>query len=109
MAEPIDRVTLCVPGIAPGTPLELGDQIAHEWVANDETPRRVLERWPDAEYPPGHPCHNPYGVWRVGPAGGVGGGVSELVPVFAPSLAAGGGAHWNGTERGRAIMASPVT
>ncbi|MBL8625738.1 MAG: hypothetical protein JNK64_30780 [Myxococcales bacterium] len=237
MAEPIDRVTLFVPGIAPGTPLELGDQIAHEWVANDgrfadafrfgtvgpdalarlaaapgavvayaqvdlregraaliaaverlrdagaiavrieqsmlgweverwlalvsssspwdwhraavvvltgdgalqscgmhafslpdvrvelddapaalqrfaealnayqlaedpvlrtgqtfrpdeETPRRVVERWPDAEYPPGHPCHNPYGVWRLGPAGGVGRGVSELVPVFVPALAA---------------------
>lgn len=237
MAEPIDRVTLFVPGIAPGTPLELGDQIAHEWVANDggfadafrfgtvgadvlarlaaapgavvayaqvdlregraalvaaverlrdagaiavrleqsmlgweverwlalvassspwdwhraavvmlsgdgalrscgmhafslpdvrieldaepaavqrfaealnayqlaedpvlrsgqtfrpdeDTPRRVVERWPDAAYPPGHPCHNPYGVWRVGPAGGIGRGVSELVPVFVPALAA---------------------
>lgn len=237
MAEPLDRVTLFVPGIAPGTPLALGDQIAHEWVANDgrfadafrfgtvgpdalarlaaapgavvayaqvdlragraalitaverlrdagaiavrieqsmlgwevarwlalvssespwdwhraavvvlsgdgelrscgmhafslpdvrvaidddpaalqrfaealnayqlaedpvlrsgqtfrpdeETPRRVIERWPDTGYPPGHPCHNPYGVWRLGPSGGVGQGVSELVPVFVPALAA---------------------
>lgn len=55
---------------------------------DEETPRRVVERWPDAAYPSGHPCHNPYGVWRVGPAGGVGRGVSEQVPVFVPALAA---------------------
>ena len=55
---------------------------------DDEAPRRVVERWPDVVYPPGHACHNPYGVWRLGPPGGAGRGVGELVPVFVPALAA---------------------
>lgn len=51
-----------------------------------ETPRRVVERWPDTEYPPDHPCHNPYGVWRLGPPGGTARPMGELVPVFMPAL-----------------------
>lgn len=50
------------------------------------SPKRVLERWPDVGYPPDHWCHNPYGVWRMGPPGGTGRPMAELVPVFMPSL-----------------------
>jgi hypothetical protein len=53
---------------------------------DSETPRRVVERWPDAGYPPDHPCHNPYGVWRLGPAGGSARPPDELAYVFIPSL-----------------------
>ncbi|HUS33452.1 MAG TPA: hypothetical protein VMZ53_33350 [Kofleriaceae bacterium] len=53
-----------------------------------ETPRRVLERWPDVEYPADHPCHNPYGVWRVGEAGGTARAMGELAPTFVPTLRA---------------------
>ena len=53
-----------------------------------ETPRRVVERWPDTSYPPGHPCHNPFGVWRLGAPGGAARPVTELVPTFMPSLCA---------------------
>lgn len=51
-----------------------------------ETPRRVVERWPDTQYPPDHVCHNPYGVWRLGPPGGAARPVGELLPVFVPAL-----------------------
>ena len=51
-----------------------------------ETPRRVVERWPDIGYPPEHPCHNPYGVWRLGPAGGTARPIGELQLVFMPAL-----------------------
>jgi hypothetical protein len=50
------------------------------------TPRRVVERWPDTEYPPDHACHNPYGVWRLGPPGGKARPTGRLVPVFMPTL-----------------------
>jgi len=53
-----------------------------------ETPRRVLERWPDLEYPPDHPCHNPYGVWRLGPPGGNARPLGELAMTFVPALVA---------------------
>jgi hypothetical protein len=51
-----------------------------------DTPRRVVERWPDAQYPPDHACHNPYGVWRLGAAGSTARPIRELVPVFMPTL-----------------------
>ncbi len=51
-----------------------------------ETPRRVVERWPDLRYPAGHACHNPYGVWRLGPPGGTAREVGELALVFIPAL-----------------------
>ncbi len=51
-----------------------------------DTPRRVLERWPDTEYPPEHPCHNPYGAWRLGPPGGTARPRGETIPVFIPAL-----------------------
>src|SRR5690606_38737988 len=51
-----------------------------------DTPRRVVERWPDTEYEPGHPCHNPYGVWRLGSPGGTARPRGETIPVFIPAL-----------------------
>ena len=51
-----------------------------------ETPRRVLQRWPDDGYPPDHWCHNPYGVWRLGPPGGKGRPQPELHLQFMPGL-----------------------
>jgi hypothetical protein len=51
-----------------------------------ETPRRLLERWPDVQYPPAHSCHNPYGVWRLGPPGGSARSMGKLLPVFIPAL-----------------------
>ncbi|GAA1035622.1 hypothetical protein GCM10009557_43900 [Virgisporangium ochraceum] len=53
-----------------------------------QTPRRRLERWPDDGYPPGHPCHNPFGVWRLGAEGGTADPRSDLRPVFIPALVA---------------------
>ena len=50
------------------------------------TPRRVVERWPDTGYPPKHPCHNPYGVWRFGPPGGAARSRGTTIPVFVPAL-----------------------
>ena len=52
------------------------------------TPRRRLERWPDDGYPLGHPCHNPFGVWRLGPEGGRADSRTESRPVFIPPLVA---------------------
>src|SRR5262249_15259286 len=51
-----------------------------------ETPRRVVERWPDIQYPPAHSCHNPYGVWRLGPPCGSARPMGKLLPVFIPAL-----------------------
>lgn len=51
-----------------------------------ETPRRVVERWPDLNYPEDHPCHNPYGVWRFGAPGGKARPVCDPAPVFIPEL-----------------------
>ena len=50
-----------------------------------DAPRRVLQRWPDANYPGDHVCHNPFGVWRLGPQGSSGTG-SNLAYVFVPAL-----------------------
>lgn len=51
-----------------------------------ESPRRVLTRWPDLNYPDSHPCHNPYGVWRVGPPGGTAREIPAETPSFVPAL-----------------------
>jgi hypothetical protein len=53
-----------------------------------DTPRRRLERWPDAGYPPGDACYNPFGTWRLGPEGGGGNSRGDLRPVFIPALVA---------------------
>lgn len=58
----------------------------HTFSPDAESPRRVLERWPDLNYPEDHACHNPYGVWRVGPPGGSAREGPDLIPVFMPPL-----------------------
>ena len=49
-----------------------------------QTPRRRLERWPDDGYPPGHPCHNPFGVWRLGAEAGAADPRSDLARCSFP-------------------------
>lgn len=51
-----------------------------------DTPVRALERWPDVMYPPGHPCHNPYGVWRLSAPNANGRDTSDKAIVFMPAL-----------------------
>jgi hypothetical protein len=51
-----------------------------------DTPRRRLERWPDDGYPADHPCHNPFGTWRLGAEGGEADPRDDLRPVFIPAL-----------------------
>jgi hypothetical protein len=58
----------------------------HTFAPDRESPRRLVERWPDVEYPPDHACHNPYGVWRLGPPGGRAREMGEQVLVFMPAL-----------------------
>jgi hypothetical protein len=53
-----------------------------------DTPRRLVERWPDTQYPAGHVCHNPYGVWHLGPPGGTARPLGDLSLVFVPALRA---------------------
>lgn len=53
---------------------------------DEDTPRSVLERWPDHRYPASHPCHNPFGVWRLDPNGRRR-EHSEPALVFVPSIA----------------------
>jgi hypothetical protein len=47
--------------------------------------KHVIHHWPDARYPRGHSCHNPFGVWRLG-AAGLTEKPAELTLVFVPSL-----------------------
>ena len=58
----------------------------HTFSPSPDQPKRPLERWPDLRYPPGHDCHNPYGVWRLGPAGGAAREVDPKPAVFVPAL-----------------------
>lgn len=51
-----------------------------------DSPRRVVQRWPDDGYPASHWCHNPYGVWRLGPEGGSARALPDLHPLFMPAL-----------------------
>jgi hypothetical protein len=57
----------------------------HTFSPTAGAPKRVLHRWPDANYPSGHACHNPFGVWHIGPPGSKG-AASKLAVVFMPSL-----------------------
>lgn len=57
----------------------------HTFSPSADAPRRVLQRWPDANYPGDHVCHNPFGVWRLGPQGSSATG-SNLAYVFVPAL-----------------------
>lgn len=58
----------------------------HTFTSEYILPKRILDRWPDNNYSSSDICHNPYGVWRVGPPGGQGKQTSELIPVFIPAL-----------------------
>ena len=51
-----------------------------------ESPKRVLQRWPDAGYPEGHACHNPFGIWRLGAVGSRAQPPDGLAYVFMPAL-----------------------
>ncbi len=53
-----------------------------------ETPRRMMEHWPDTDYPQGHPCNNPFGVLRLGPPVERGRPQDELRLTFMPALVA---------------------
>lgn len=61
----------------------------HTFAPDAKTRKRELIRWPDDGYPQGHPCHNPFGVWRLGKPGAKKTlSVSDKAMVFMPSLAA---------------------
>lgn len=60
----------------------------HTFSPDAESPRRELRRGPDANYPPGDTCHNPFGVWRLGPPGKKSTSPSALAIVFMPPLVA---------------------
>lgn len=61
----------------------------HTFAPDAETKKRELVRWPDDGYPQGHPCHNPFGVWRLGKPGAKKTlSVGDKAMVFMPSLAA---------------------
>lgn len=51
-----------------------------------ETPRRVVQRWPDDRYRPAHWCHNPYGVWHLSAPGAKSRPQPELHLQFIPAL-----------------------
>jgi len=67
------------------TPLLLSGQT---FAPDAQTPRRVLHRWPDATYPRGHACHNPFGVWRLGRSGSAGEPAPKMATVPIPTLVA---------------------
>jgi len=58
----------------------------HTFSRGPDEPRRVVQRWPDDGYPSDHWCHNPYGVWRLGPAGERGRPPDKLHLLFMPAL-----------------------
>lgn len=58
----------------------------HTFAPDAETPRRVMEWWPDTEYPEGHPCNNPFGVLHLGAPDSRGRPQSKLRMTFVPAL-----------------------
>jgi hypothetical protein len=54
---------------------------------SEDASKHVIHRWPDARYPRGHSCHNPFGVWRLR-LGGSTEKLAKLTPVFVPALVA---------------------
>lgn len=58
----------------------------HTFRPDEDTPRRVLERWPDDRYPASHPCHNPFGLFRLGSAQRS--APTRLAVTFMPALVA---------------------
>ena len=60
----------------------------HTFTPEQGAPKRLVERWPDDLYSNNDICHNPFGIWRVGPPGSQGRPQPELIPVFMPALVA---------------------
>ena len=60
----------------------------HTFAPDADTPRRMMEWWPDTEYPEAHPCNNPFGVLRLGPPVKRGRPQGELRMNFVPALRA---------------------
>jgi len=60
----------------------------HTFRPDEESSRRVLERWPDHRHVPEDGRHNPFGVWRVLPEGAAGVEAQDPVPTIVPSLVA---------------------
>lgn len=58
----------------------------HTFAPDAETPRRMMEWWPDAMYPSGHACHNPLGIFRLGSPVEKGRPQPELRMNFIPAL-----------------------
>ncbi len=60
----------------------------HTFRPDEQSTRRVIERWPDHRHRPDDGRHNPFGVWRILPEGVQGLAPLDPVPVIMPSLAA---------------------
>lgn len=60
----------------------------HTFAPDAQSPRRVLERWPDHRHHPEDGRQNPFGVWRFLAQGQQGVEASSMTPVIMPSLAA---------------------
>ncbi len=58
----------------------------HTFRPDEDSPRRVLERWPDHRHAQGDGRHNPFGIWRVLPPGERGLEPFGLALVPIPSL-----------------------
>lgn len=58
----------------------------HTFAPDADSPKRELVRWPDLGYPRAHPCHNPFGVWRLGAEGKKTLSAPDPAPVFMPPL-----------------------
>jgi hypothetical protein len=76
--------TFCIYQLAEQPALASG----HTFCPDADTPRRVLERWPDHRHHPDDGRHNPFGVWRFLPEGQLGLEAGKLVPTIMPSLVA---------------------
>jgi len=60
----------------------------HTFRPDEDSPRRVLERWPDHRHGAGDGRHNPFGIWRLLAPGRQGLEPLQTVPTFMPSLSA---------------------
>jgi len=58
----------------------------HTFQPDAESPRRTLERWPDAVHHPEDGRHNPFGVWRFLGEGEKGLAASALIQTITPPL-----------------------
>jgi len=60
----------------------------HTFQPDAESPRRILERWPDARHREGDGRRNPFGLFRFLPEGAPPRNVVEPLPVIIPPLVA---------------------